>query len=625
MGLCYNYYMSINVNSFVSEKPEKVLKNVFGYDSFRPLQKDIISNVLKGKDTLAIMPTGGGKSLCYQLPALILPGITLVISPLISLMQDQSDSLETNGIHSVFLNSTLSWEEYLNAISEIKNGKTKIVYLSPEGLATGKIRELLSQPELNISCITVDEAHCVSSWGHDFRPDYLEIATVRKILPNAVMLALTATATQQVRDDITKNLAMKNPSLFISSFNRENIYLEVKPKRNAMDQVVQCIKKHEGESGIIYCHSRKQVDELTQSLSKLGYSVLNYHAGLTDSQRAKNQDLFIKDEVQIIVATIAFGMGIDKPNVRFVINYDLPKSVEEFYQEIGRAGRDGLPSTALLLYSAADIHKIRYFFQDSANPEQAEKLLQGMVKYATARTCRRKVLLSYFGENYENNSEDEKKCCCDICKGSESPLSDVTIPSQKLLCCIIRTQQRYGSSYVIDVLLGSKSKRIIDNGHNEISTWGIGTEYNKDEWFQLVDLLVGEGYLMKTGDFNILEITPMGKRFLASRATLNLPFTPMPFTSFSKKKGLESHLIAQKPAADDFTADKIVNSLKAWRKRKADDLNVAPYMIFGDKTLLDLAAKKPKSKAELLNVYGIGNVKADEFGRSILQIISEIE
>lgn len=627
MGLCYNYYMKINVDSFVNEKPETVLKTVFGYDTFRPFQKDIITSVLKGKDTLAIMPTGGGKSLCYQIPALILEGITLVVSPLISLMQDQVGALQTNGVHSVFLNSSLSWDEYLQAVDEIKNGKTKIVYISPEGLATEKIRNILTAPEIKISCITIDEAHCVSAWGHDFRPDYLEIAYIRNLLPKAVMIALTATATAQVRNDIIKNLGLKNPAVFISSFNRKNIFLEVRPKRNALDQVVKCIQKYEGESGIIYCYSRKQVDDLTASLQNLGYSVLNYHAGLDDVQRAKNQELFIKDQVHIIVATIAFGMGIDKPNVRFVINYDLPKSIEEFYQEIGRAGRDGLPSSALLLYSAADIHKIRYFFEEAANPEQSEALLQGMVKYANSRTCRRKALLSYFGESYDNStaSEEEKQCCCDICAQGKIPLADVTIPAQKFLCCIIRTNQRYGTAYIVDVLLGSKSKRIIENGHNKLSTWGIGTEYNRDDWFELADLLSGEGLIQKTGEYNVLEVTGLGKRFLASRSELHLPLQPTVVKVFPKRNFAGERIVAEKPAADDQVADKIVVQLKAWRKRKAEDLNTAPYMIFGDKTVLDLAAKKPKSKTELLNVYGIGKAKAEEFGRSILQIISEIE
>ena len=618
MQICYNNYVKIVATAFEQAKPELVLKTVFGYDSFRPLQKDIITNVLKGHDTLAVMPTGGGKSLCYQLPALILEGITIVVSPLISLMQDQVSSLETAGIHSAFLNSSLSWEEYCKSVDEIKSGEIKIIYVSPEGLATQKIRELLSGLELKIACITIDEAHCVSQWGHDFRPDYLEIKAVRHMFPDAVMLALTATATEHVRQDICQNLGMKNPKVFISSFNRENIYLEVLPKRNALELVINCIRKHSGESGIIYCNSRKGVDELAATLDKKGYSVLPYHAGLSDQIRAKNQDLFIKDEVQIIVATIAFGMGINKPNVRYVINYDLPKSIEEYYQEIGRAGRDGLPSSALLLYSAQDIHKIRWFFQESGSPEKDELLLQGMIKYATARTCRRQALLRYFGEAWE--PVKDSTCCCDICSSGDIPLQDVTVPAQKLICCIIRTGERFGAGYVTDVLLGSNSQRIADNGHDKITTWGIGTEYKKPEWMELVDLLIDEGYIMKSGEYNVLEVTALGKRFLAARSELKLPMRADVVKSF-KKAAVKT--TAEKPAADDSQAEAIIQNLKAWRKRKADDLNVPPYVIFGDKTLLDLAAKKPKSRQDLLNVYGIGRAKAEEFGRSILQIIEE--
>lgn len=628
MEICYNNYVKIVATAFEQADPKLVLKTVFGYDEFRPLQKDIITNVLKGHDTLAVMPTGGGKSLCYQLPALIMPGITVVVSPLISLMQDQVSSLKTAGIQSAFLNSTQSWEEYCKTVDEIKSGQIKIVYVSPEGLATSKIRELLSSPELKISCITIDEAHCVSQWGHDFRPDYLEISSVRHLFPKAVMLALTATATEHVRQDICKNLGMKNPKVFISSFNRENIYLEVQPKRGAMETVISYIRRHPGDSGIIYCNSRKQVEEIAQTLDKKGYSALPYHAGLSDEVRAKNQDMFIKDEVQIIVATIAFGMGINKPNVRYVINYDLPKSIEEYYQEIGRAGRDGLPSSALLLYSAGDIHKIKFFIDDSADPEKAELLLQGMINYATSRTCRRKALLSYFGENYTGSAPEN--CCCDICSSPAAELKDVTIPAQKFLCCIIRTNQRFGAGYVTDVLLGSKAQRIVDNGHTKISTWGIGTEYSKQEWLELCDLLVDEGYIRKTGDYNVLELTDAGKRFVASRTTLQLPMKPATSRNFSKS-GVSNYntnvrgekIIAEKPAVNDERAEAIITNLKNWRKRKADDLNIAPYMIFGDKTLLDLAAKKPKNRGDLLNVYGIGRVKAEEFGRTILQIIEE--
>ncbi|MCQ2575378.1 MAG: DNA helicase RecQ [Treponema sp.] len=627
--------MKLTVNAFEGAAPNLVLSTVFGYDSFRPLQKEIIESVLKGKDTLAIMPTGGGKSVCYQIPALIFEGITVVVSPLISLMQDQVASLEAAGIHSVYLNSTLEWEDYLQATHEIKTGNVKIIYISPEGLATDRIRNLLSDPFVKVSCITIDESHCISSWGHDFRPDYLEIKYLRKLLPDAVMLALTATATEQVRKDIIKNLGMKNPAVFISSFNRANIYLEVSPKRKALAQVVEYIKKRPGESGIIYCFSRKQVDELTDSLSKMGFSVLNYHAGLTDAVRAKNQDLFIRDEIQIMVATVAFGMGINKSNVRYVINYDLPKSLEEYYQEIGRAGRDGLPSSALLLYSGSDAHKVRYFFNEQADPSKSEILLQGMLKFATTRTCRRKALLSYFGEIYEHPSEEAKDCCCDICTCGDMPLCDVTIPFQKLLSCIYRTNERYGASYVIDILLGSKSKRILENEHNYISTYGIGKELTKEDWFELVEVLVGENYLYKDGEYNVLKMTYMGKSALNNRDTIRLPVTFrtasdsgefIPAGRAPKKPAFiilgSKEKAAQKPDENDEESQRIITDLKAWRKRKADDLNIPPYAVFNDKTLLDLAAKKPKTKADLMNVFGLGKVKIENYGNGILRVIS---
>ncbi len=621
--MCYNNFMKIRPDTFVNAKPELVLKTVFGFDSFRPLQKEIITTILNGQDALGVMPTGGGKSICYQLPALIFPGITVVVSPLISLMHDQVASLEATGIHSVFLNSTLEWEEYLKAADEIRQNKVKIVYVSPEGLSTGRIRELLSSESVKVSCITIDEAHCISEWGHDFRPDYLEISSIRNIFPDTVMLALTATATEQVRQDIIKNLHLKKPSVFISSFNRENIFLEVQPKRNAMDQVIACIKKHIGDSGIIYCNSRKQTDELTEKLDKLGYSVLNYHAGLSDQVRKENQDKFIKDEVQIIVATVAFGMGIDKPNVRFVINYDLPKSLAEYYQEIGRAGRDGLPSSALLLYSAGDIHKIRYFFHEAADPQKAELLLQGMVQFATTRVCRRKQLLAYFGEHYNADcSNTPKECCCDICKNGTIPLKDMTIPAQKLMSCIIRTEQRFGASYVIDVLMGSKSKRILENQHNLLSTWNIGDDLPKDGWFELVDLLIAEGLIVKTGEYNILGITAAGKSFLVNRSQIQLPMSDFGTMKFAKKASLRKITI-EEPDKTDETAKLIIENLKKWRKRKADDINVPPYVIFGDKTMLDIAAKKPKTRGDLLNVYGIGSAKAEEFGRAILQVVAD--
>lgn len=588
MGLtCYNNFVKINSCTFVDSNPELVLSSVFGYKNFRPLQEAVINSVLAKKDTLVIMPTGGGKSLCYQIPALILKGITIVVSPLISLMSNQVASLEKHGIHSVFLNSSLEWKEYLKAVDEIKKGFVKIIYVSPEGLATSRIRDLLNEGNLEVSCITIDEAHCVSEWGHDFRPDYMEIFSVRKLFPKATMIALTATATEQVKKDIIKNLGLKKPEIFTTSFDRKNIFLEVQPKKSGESQVIDFLKNHKDESGIIYCTSRRQVDELFVSLKKKGYSVLNYHAGLPDDVRGEHQQLFIEDKVKIIVATVAFGMGIDKPNVRFVINFDLPKSIEEYYQEIGRAGRDGQPAWALLLYTYADVHKIRYFFTDMADPTKAEMKLKSMVNFASGNSCRRKALLNYFGEKYEaafgsvseqewgarkpgsvsehaletrtlgseceklgstgehlsetqtlgstgarvleeatTTGESEGRWCCDICSNLREvkPLTDMTVPIQKFLCCILRTKSRFGAAYVIDVLLGSHNKRILENGHNMISTFSIGHELTKDDWHDLVDLLLEKEYIQRVGEYNVLELTSKGRDLLVTREKVLLPF-----------------------------------------------------------------------------------------------------
>lgn len=607
----------------ITKCAQEILKDIFGYDSFRPLQLEIIKNLLAGKDTLAIMPTGGGKSLCYQIPALIFKGITIVVSPLISLMQDQVSSLKENGVPAEFLNSSLEFSEYLETVKKLKDGEIKIVYVSPEGLASDKMMGIFHECSMPINCITIDEAHCVSEWGHDFRPDYLSISNVRKHFPNAVCLALTATATASVQQDIIKNLQLYRPTVFTASFNRKNIFLEVKPKKNALSQVIECIEKHKDESGIIYCFSRKSVDELTMKLHNEGYSVLNYHAGLSDIQRTKNQNLFIKDKVRIIVATVAFGMGINKPNVRFVIHYDMAKSLEEYYQEIGRAGRDGLESHALLLYSPGDIHKIRFFFNEAADPEKSERLLQGMINYAKARTCRRRVLLSYFGENFSgaDTSADE---CCDICAAGPVNLTDVTIPSQKLMSCIFRLKQHYGAAYVIDVLLGSKQKRIMENHHNELSTWRIGKELEKSDWFELTDLLIETGYILKVGEYNVLAVSKMGALALTNRTQIKLPVQLNFKNIINAPKQKPSFVLHKKNEFLKNLSEKdteLYNAIKQWRNSTAEKENIAPYMIFGDKTIEELVEKKPASEKELLSVFGIGTVKAEKIGAPVLRII----
>ena len=621
------------------KRAHAVLKTTFGYDEFRPMQQEVIASVLSGRDTLAVMPTGGGKSLCYQIPALLFGGITLVVSPLISLMQDQVAFLVENGVSAVFLNSSLEWGDYLDAVQRIKSGSVKLVYLSPEALAADRTQSILHDANLPVSCITIDEAHCISEWGHDFRPDYLEISNIRAQFKDAVFLALTATATAQVQEDITANLRMKTPDVFVAGFNRANIFLEVRPKRNALREVIACLEQHSGESGIIYCFSRKQVDKLTEQLTDLGYSALNYHAGLSDEERRNHQQEFIRDKVRIMVATVAFGMGIDKPNVRFVIHYDLPKSLEEYYQEIGRAGRDGLASHALLLYSAGDARKIRSFFEEAADSANSERLLQAMLKFASVRTCRRHFLLSYFGERFvpaELDGQIAAFPCCDVCSAPPSPLTDVTIPAQKFMSCIYRTQSRFGLSYIVDVLLGSKQKRIIENGHDKVSTWGIGRELSKEDWFALSDALIYAGLVEKTGDYNVLIITENGKRTLASRAKVELPVELIGQSGVnqaeSKKTGIDSKKNDAAHKKSEYKRGEFLRNLSAedaglyeaikdWRRHAAEEENVPPYVIFGDRTIEDLILKKPRTVRELLNVFGIGEIKAEKFGSALLRLV----
>lgn len=609
------------------------------------MQLEIIQQVLTCTDTVAVMPTGGGKSLCYQIPSLLQEGITIVVSPLIALMHDQVSALQNVGVGAVFLSSSQDRETYIQSVSALKRGNVKLLYLSPEALAnTERIQQLLKG--IHVNCITIDEAHCISEWGHDFRPDYRNIATVRKLFPKASCLALTATATDRVRQDIVKNLEMKNPEIFIASFNRQNIFLEVANKKNPFAQTVKCIDKHPDESGIIYCFSRKQVDELASKLQQAGYDALTYHAGLPDDLRAYNQNQFIRDKARIMVATVAFGMGINKPNVRFVIHYDMPKSLEQYYQEIGRAGRDGEPAHALLLYGPGDIHKIRFFIEEKTEQESqaAEKLLQAMINYATSRRCRRNMLLSYFGEsnskpslpNLKEQTRNYQEPCCDICSGKKPTMTDLTTPVQKLLSCILRTEERFGTNYVVDVLLGSKQRRIIENGHDKISTWGIGRELNKDFWFELTACLIEHGYLKKSDDYNVISLTYKAKTALTNRSSILLPLTiSNPHEEKCNKQIYEENSKANKKpakippkrhivATDDLQGQRILTELKSLRRRLAEDDDLPPYIIFSDKTLVALACEKPKTEQDLLNIHGIGTVKAERYGKSVLRIIKKL-
>ncbi|MCR5763158.1 MAG: DNA helicase RecQ [Treponema sp.] len=611
MSVQQSFIFNVNPESLHTAEPEKILKDVFGYDTFRPLQKEVIQNVLDGRDTLAVMPTGGGKSLCYEIPALLMDGLTVVVSPLIALMQDQVAQLEAVGVPAVFLNSSLDWDSYVSACDRIVCGEIRLLYVSPEGLNTERIRNVLHSSNVCVRCITIDEAHCISEWGHDFRPDYMEIASVREQFPQAVCLALTATATKAVRDDIIMQLKMENPAVLIASFNRPNLFLEVKMKANPSGQVESFLNEHKDESGIIYCFSRKQVDELTSLLKSRGFNAESYHAGLSDAQRYEHQRNFINGKVEIMVATVAFGMGINKPDVRFVIHYDMPKSVEQYYQEIGRAGRDGLPSHALLLYSLGDLHKIRFFFTEKDNPAQAERLLRGMIRYAECRSCRRKALLSYFGEVYDGKLPDS--CCCDVCAAGPLPLADVTILAQKFMSCILRTKERYGASYVIDVLLGARTSRLLENGHDSLTTFGIGKELTRENWFELSSTLASEGYIEKTDDYGILYLTEYGRKVLFERAEIKLPIE-------FKKHALKKSAGIKTLSSSGYDKD-LAMKIKAWRRRKADEENVAPYVIFGDRTLIEIAKAKPHNIEEFMQCYGIGQAKAHKYGPAIIQIV----
>jgi len=447
--------------------PESILKTTFGYDTFRPLQREIIDNVLARRDSLAIMPTGGGKSLCYQIPALLFDGLTVVVSPLIALMKDQVEQMRAAGVPALFLNSTLSPEAYNENMDYVRRGQVKLLYVAPETLLTPRILGLLA--ELKVDCLTIDEAHCISEWGHDFRPEYRQLADVRRRYPEAVCLALTATATPRVRADITRSLGFKASNEFVASFNRENLFIEVTPKRDGEIQLTRFLERFKDQSGIIYCFSRRQVDELSDYLERRGYAVRPYHAGLDDDTRRRNQEAYIRDDVQMMVATIAFGMGINKPNVRFIVHYDLPKSIEGYYQEIGRAGRDGLPAHCLLLYSYGDVAKLRYFIDQKEGDERkaAVEQLDAIVRYAEdERNCRRKPLLAYFGEKFSA----EKCDSCDNCNAEAPVLEDITLPAQKFLSCVARTGERFGAGHVADVLLGSKNERVLRLGHDQVST-----------------------------------------------------------------------------------------------------------------------------------------------------------
>ena len=488
------------------QTPLEILKNVFGHEEFRSLQEQIINHILNRHDALIVLPTGGGKSLCYQLPALIFDGVTVVVSPLISLMQDQVMQLQERGIHAVFLNSTLSHPEYVATMQRVKRGEIKLLYVAPETLMRPEI--LLMLDESNVACLAIDEAHCISQWGHAFRPEYRQLISVRERFANAVCVALTATATPRVQEDIKQSLKIQEDSEFIASFDRENLFIAVEPKLDSSNQTLEFLNAHRNESGIIYCQRKKQVESLSRELVEHGISARPYHADLDDETRRQNQEAFINGDTRVMVATIAFGMGIDKEDVRFVLHAGLPKEPESYYQEIGRAGRDGNRAECLLLFSYGDVDTIHHFIDQDVPSERegALKRLRTLVDWATSIECRRKGLLAYFGEGYENQN-----CgMCDNCRNVEMERVDLTIPAQKFLSCVFRTKQIFGEAYIIDVLRGSKAQKVIENGADKLSVYGIGAEYSKEQWKRLALQFVQQELLNRNPQHGSLRLTRKG-------------------------------------------------------------------------------------------------------------------
>ncbi|MBN2529016.1 MAG: DNA helicase RecQ [Deltaproteobacteria bacterium] len=599
--------------------PLGILKNVFGYDSFRLNQAKIIENILAGRDTLAIMPTGGGKSLCYQVPALIFPGITVVISPLISLMHDQVEQLLDAGVNAVMLNSAIDAETYRVNMAQVIRKQARLLYMAPETMLQPGILDFLSQ--VQVSCITIDEAHCISEWGHEFRPEYRQLAKLRQRFPDAVCVALTATATPRVRDDIRQSLSFGKSDEFVSSFDRPNLFLEVVLRQKGIYQVLDMAEKHLGESGIVYCASRKQVDRVCEQLCANGVKAVPYHAGMPDDERARNQEKFRMDEVDVIVATIAFGMGINKPDVRYVVHFELPKNIESYYQQIGRAGRDGLDADCLLLFSYADIAKVNFFIEQMATSEQrlARVHLNQLVHYCESALCRRILLMAYFGESVESPHCDT----CDNCRRRHQPMVDLTQAAQKFMSCMYRTGERFGASHVADVLRGSQAQKVVDLGHHRVSTFGIGAERSKEEWLFISGLLL-QNKLISQNEHGGLFLTAQARPVLTGKQLFECQVSPIMENRRKRTTGMGA---AKKGVVHDHTLRNapVFEKLRNLRTKLARERGVPPYVVFSDKTLVEMANKQPQTDTELLAVSGVGEAKLKQYGTQFLRVLQKNE
>ncbi|MFZ2970617.1 MAG: DNA helicase RecQ [Minisyncoccia bacterium] len=596
---------------------KQLLKTYFGYDEFRPLQEEIINNVLNKKDTFVLMPTGGGKSLCYQLPALKFDGLTLVVSPLIALMKDQVDALKANGIAAEYINSSLPYSEIAQIQKNASEGKVKILYLAPERLASEPFRKFLQT--LKIDLIAIDEAHCISEWGHDFRHDYRNLKFFRKQFPRIPIIALTATATAKVREDVIEQLSLNNPKICVSSFDRENLSFLITRKKNAFDKLVRILEKHKNKSAIIYCFSRKDTEQIAGDLKLEGFNALPYHAGLNSETRKRNQELFIKDEAQIIVATIAFGMGIDKPDVRLVVHYTFPKTLEGYYQEVGRAGRDGLPSECVMFYSYGDRRKHDFFIDQIENGKErsgALKKLDQIIEYCEQTGCRRKFILNYFGEEYifSENVDGENAGCgaCDICLWPQEKF-DATEIAQKILSCVIKTGNRFGKKYIVDVLKGKSTEQIIGNGHDAISVFGIVSDFTDEEIKNIIRSLITLNFLqVSEGKYPTLSVTKKGINFLKQKESLEIS------KAREDSKGLYENVPRQEMEYDRGLFEKLC----VLRKQIADKQGIPPFVVFSDISLCEMAHYFPSDKNNFSKIEGVGSRKLESFGGAFLEVIN---